>query len=104
LPISKGQAEIDFPAQENMRSDQPKKRVRAFIQSLNQLEQGKTYLFVCHPALDADDMESINTPTYPNVRKDRHADFSILTSKKVRRALKKKDIRLVSAAGALKAD
>jgi predicted glycoside hydrolase/deacetylase ChbG (UPF0249 family) len=101
LPISKGSEEIDFPAPEEIGSDQPKERIKAFIRTLSRLEKGKTYLFVCHPAFDADEMESINTPTYPNVRKDRFADFSLLTSKRVRRALKQNDIQLVSVKAAL---
>ena len=74
----------------------------AFIAELSKLERGKTYLFVTHPAYNTEEMQTIFTPTYQNVGADRAADLSILTSKKVTKALKKHNIEVISVAEYLK--
>ena len=73
-----------------------KEREAAFIEALNQLEKGKTYLYVEHPAAGGDEMKAIWHTGYENVSEDRQAVLEMFTSPAVKEAIKKRGIRLVS--------
>jgi len=93
---------VSFPSNAAMRSDNPAIREAAFIEQLGKLNKEKTYLLVTHPAFNNAEMESVQTPSYSNVAKDRGADLYLLTSKKVIKAIQKSKIQLLSVGEALK--
>jgi len=72
-----------------------KQRINNFVKNLNNLEPG-TYIFVEHPAIDTPEMRSISHKGYENVAIDRDWVTKVFTSKKVKKAIKKKGIKLIS--------
>lgn len=96
LPITQQPEVLDFPGTKTMRSDRPGEREAAFIRQLATLGKGKTYLLVTHPCYNTPEMQTIATNGYDNVAKDRQADLDMLTGKKVKTALKKYNIDLIS--------
>jgi predicted glycoside hydrolase/deacetylase ChbG (UPF0249 family) len=96
LPITQKPAVENFPSSEKMRSDRPADREKAYIEQLGKLERGRTYILVTHPCYNTPEMQTVFTPTYKNVSSDRAADLFILTSRKVRDALRKKGIEIIS--------
>jgi chitin disaccharide deacetylase len=96
LPVIEPPVVTHFPRTKEMGDYNRKKREKAFIHQLALLEKGKTYLFFMHPAYGNAEMESIFTPEYFGVGIDRQADTQLMKSKKVRNALKKYDIEVVS--------
>lgn len=75
----------------------------SFIQMLNKLEQGKTYVFVDHPALDNIEMQAVHHIGYENVAADRQGVTDLFKSDKVKTHLQEKGIKLVSYNDATKA-
>ena len=71
-------------------------RIEAFIQMLDKLESGKSYVFVEHPGMNDDELKAIYHVGYENVAEDRQGVTSIFTSEKVRAAIWKKGIKLIS--------
>lgn len=96
LPITKKPEVLDFPGSSSMRSNKPGERETAFIMQLSKLEKGKTYLLVTHPCYNTPEMQTVSASSYENVGKDRQADLGMLTGKKVKGALKKYNIELIS--------
>ncbi len=96
LPIVEPPVVTHFPRVKEMSDYNPKKREKAFIRQLALLEKDKTYLFFMHPAYSNAEMESIFTPEYFGVGIDRDSDTKLMKSKKVRKALKKYNIEVVS--------
>ena len=74
----------------------PQKREAKFIEALNKLEKGKTYLFVEHPAVGGDEMKGIFHIGYENVSEDRQSVLNLFTSPRVKALIKEKGIELVS--------
>lgn len=72
-------------------------RIEKFVQRLGELKPG-TYLFVEHPGIDSAEMGAIGHPGYEDVAKDRDAVTEVLTSDKVKNAVKRFSIKLVSYA------
>ena len=70
------------------------------IKLINRLTPG-LWLLVEHPGLDTPEMRSIRHDGYENVAADRAAVTRVFTSKKVKDAIAKKQIRLVSYADVL---
>ena len=79
-----------------MSSDKKGEKKTAFIAQLAKLEKGKTYLLVTHPCYNTPEVQTISTPSYDNVGRDRQADLNMLTRKKVKAALKNYSIELIS--------
>ena len=77
----------------NMTTDQ---RIETFIAKLDELEPGQTYVYVEHPGKDNEELQAIHHIGYENVAKDRQAVTELLTSEKVKEAIIRKGIRLVS--------
>ncbi|MBV5315975.1 MAG: ChbG/HpnK family deacetylase [Prolixibacteraceae bacterium] len=75
----------------------------SFIQMLNKLEAGKTYVFVDHPALDNVEMQAVHHIGYENVATDRQGVTDLFKSDKVKAAIQAKDIKLISYNDATKA-
>ena len=71
-------------------------RIEGFILMLDKLENGKTYVFVEHPGLDNDELRAISHIGYEDVAKGRQDITTIFTSEKVKEAILKKGIKLVS--------
>ena len=84
-----------FPRMNATNKDTPEKRIAAFIESLEKLEPGNTYLFVEHPAYDTPEMRSIGHPGYENVAQDRDGVTKIFTDERVMDFIRKKDIQLI---------
>ena len=96
LPLIKKPGVLDFPSTPEMRSDKPGDREAAFITQLAKLEKGKTYMLVTHPCYNSPEMQTIATPFDRNVGRDRQADLDMLTGKKIKAALIKHNIELIS--------
>ena len=74
----------------------PEEREEKFIEALNKLEKGKTYLFVEHPAVGGEEMKGIFHIGYENVSEDRQSVLDLFTSPRVKNIIKEKGIELVS--------
>ena len=70
-------------------------RIANFAAALGQLEPG-FYLFVDHPAIDSPEMRSIRHTGYEDVAIDRDWVTKVFTSEKVKKAIKKNGINLIS--------
>lgn len=77
-------------------SNETDKKENSFINMLNKLEAGKNYIFVDHPALDNDEMETVGHIGYEWVAEDRQGVTNLLTSEKVKQTIKEKGIELVT--------
>lgn len=71
-------------------------RIEAFITMLNGLEEGKTYVFVEHPGINDEELKAISHIGYTDVAEGRQDVTTIFTSGKVREAIARKGIQLVS--------
>jgi len=77
-------------------------RINGFIAMLDKLETGKTYVYVEHPGLDNAELRAISHIGYEDVAQGRQDVTTILTSEKVKEAIVRKGIKLVSYAEVLK--
>jgi len=77
-------------------------RINGFIAMLDKLENGKTYVYVEHPGLDNAELRAISHIVYEDVAQGRQDVTTILTSEKVKEAIVRKGIKLVSYAEVLK--
>lgn len=73
----------------------PKEKEKRFVDMLQKLEPG-TWLTVEHPAYDVAELQTIGHTGYENVAYDREGVTHVLTSKKVKKAIEKLNIQLVS--------
>jgi hypothetical protein len=71
-------------------------RIDAFIKMLEKLEPGKTYVYVEHPGLDTPELRAISHIGYEDVAEGRQDVTTIFTDERVKKALLKKGIQLVS--------
>ena len=72
-----------------------KQRAAAFAKAIENLEPG-TYLFVEHPAYNTPEMETIGHVGYEDVAADRQAVTEMFTSPVVKKAIEKKNVKLIS--------
>lgn len=79
------------------KDDSPKKRVAAMIDLIEGLKPG-LWMVIEHPGLDTPEMRAIGHDGYENVAEDRAAVTRVFTDKKVKAAIKKRGIKLVSYA------
>jgi CubicO group peptidase (beta-lactamase class C family)/predicted glycoside hydrolase/deacetylase ChbG (UPF0249 family) len=86
----------------DFRDKSTEERTRAFIDMLDKLEDGKTYVFVEHPGIDNDELKAIYHIGNEDVAKARQDVTTIFTSEKVKEAIVRKGIQLVSYQQALK--
>ncbi|MDE6645351.1 MAG: ChbG/HpnK family deacetylase, partial [Muribaculaceae bacterium] len=68
----------------------------AFIKMLDTLEPGKKYLFLDHPALDNEEMQTVGHIGYENVAVDRQGVTDLFTSPRVKQAIEDRNINLIS--------
>jgi len=71
-------------------------KIESFIKMLDDLKPGQTYLFVDHPGLDTPELRAIHHIGYEDVAVDRQGVTDTWTSPKVKDAVKKKGIKLIS--------
>ncbi len=75
--------------------DSPAEKAQSFMNALDKLQPGKTYLFVEHPGLDNAELRAIHHIGYENVAEDRQGVTNLFTDPKVRVLIEKKGIRLI---------
>lgn len=71
-------------------------KIQSFIKMLDKLEAGSTYLFVDHPGLDSPELRAVSHIGYEFVAVDRQGVTDLWTNEKVKDAIKKKGIELIS--------
>jgi len=71
-------------------------KIQSFINRLNKLQPGKTYLFVDHPGLDNEEFSAIHHVGYENVGVDRQGVTELFTSKQALEVIKNKGIKVIS--------
>ncbi len=71
-------------------------KIESFIKMLDKLEPGNIYLFVDHPGLNNAELQAIHHIGYENVAIDRQGVTDTWTSAKVKAALEKKGVELIS--------
>ncbi|MDR1200554.1 MAG: ChbG/HpnK family deacetylase [Tannerellaceae bacterium] len=74
----------------------PEEKEASFIKRLNSLENGKTYMFLDHPALSNAEVETIGHIGYEDVSFDRQGVTDLFTSEMVKQVIKDKGIRLIN--------
>jgi len=77
-------------------------RIERFIQRLEELKPG-TYLFVEHPGVDTPEMSAIGHTGYEDVAQDRDAVTELFVSDRVKKAIDRLGIKLISYADLKKA-
>ena len=70
-------------------------KLKSFLDMLDNLKPGETYIFVDHPALDGPEMRAIYHIGYENVATDRQGVVNVWTSSLVMDAIKRKNIKLI---------
>lgn len=68
----------------------------AFLKMLDTLEPGKRYMFLDHPALDNEEMQTVGHIGYEGVAADRQGVTDLFTSEKIRQTLTEKGIERMS--------
>ena len=68
----------------------------SFLKMLDTLEPGKSYMFIDHPALDNEEMQTVGHVGYEQVAMDRQGVTDLFTSAKVKQAIEQKGIELIS--------
>lgn len=71
-------------------------KAQSFINMLNKLEAGKTYLFVDHPGLNDTELQAIYHIGYEDVAADRQGVTDLFTDEKVKAVIKQKGIELIA--------
>lgn len=71
-------------------------KVQSFVNMLNKLEPGKTYLFVDHPGINDAELQAIFHIGYEDVAADRQGVTDLFTDEKVKAIIKKKRIELIA--------
>lgn len=79
-------------------SGTPDEKLKSFLNMLDSLKPGETYLFVDHPAFDSPEMRAIFHIGYENVAADRQGVVDVWTNPTVMEAIRKKNIQLISYA------
>ncbi len=74
-------------------------KIDSFIKMLGKLEKGKTYLFVDHPGLDSPELRAIHHIGYEEVAADRQGVTDLFTSDKVKAAIRKYGVEVISYKG-----
>lgn len=98
--VDAGSTPIQYTGYE-FRNKSTDERIEGFIKMLDKLEAGKTYVFVEHPGLDNEELRAISHIGYEDVAKERQDVTTVFTSEKVKEAVVRKGINLVSYKEAL---
>jgi predicted glycoside hydrolase/deacetylase ChbG (UPF0249 family) len=84
-----------FPRMNATNLDTPEKRIAAFIEALEKLEPGNTYVFVEHPAYDTPEMQSVGHIGNEHVAQDRDGVTKMFTDERIIEFIQKKGITLI---------
>ena len=76
-------------------SKTPEEKIQSFINMLNKLEPGKTYIFVDHPGICNDELRAVWHIGYEDVCTDRQGVTDLYTNEKVKSLIKQKGIQLI---------
>jgi predicted glycoside hydrolase/deacetylase ChbG (UPF0249 family) len=95
VDLGPGSSDINYVGLD-LRSKTLEEQTQAFIDMLNKLEEGKTYVYVEHPGLDDPELRAIYHLGYEDVAQGRQDVTSVFTSEKVKEAIVRKGIQLVS--------
>ena len=92
--------DIDLSEVKGVGFDGPHKttaeKKQSFINMLNKLQPGNTYLFVEHPGLNTSELQAIHHIGYENVAADRQGVTDIWTDPEIIALIKQKGIELIS--------
>jgi predicted glycoside hydrolase/deacetylase ChbG (UPF0249 family) len=77
-------------------------KVKSFISMLESLKPGETYLFVDHPGLNTPELQAIHHIGYEDVALDRQGVTDAWIDQRVKAAIKKLNIQLISYADLVK--
>jgi hypothetical protein len=77
-------------------------KIQSFINMLNKLEAGNTYLFVDHPGLNSPELQAIHHIGYEDVAIDRQGVVDLWTNEKIKKLIKQRGIQLISYKDLLK--
>jgi len=70
-------------------------KIQSFINMLDKLEAGKTYIFIDHPGIDNDELKAVWHIGYEDVAADRQGVTDVYTNEKVKIKIKEKGIQLI---------
>jgi len=73
-------------------------KISSFLAMLETLKPGETYLFVEHPGLNTPELQAIFHIGYENVATDRQGVTDLFTDQRIKEAIRRKGIQLVSYA------
>jgi chitin disaccharide deacetylase len=71
-------------------------KIQSFINMLNKLQPGNTYIFLDHPGIDNDELRAVYHIGYENVAEDRQGVTDLFTNEQVKSLIKAKGIRLIA--------
>lgn len=71
-------------------------KTQSFLRMLDRLKDGGTYMFVDHPGLDSPELRAIHHIGYENVATDRQGVTDLFTDLKIKEAIRKRGVQLVS--------
>jgi chitin disaccharide deacetylase len=71
-------------------------KIQSFINMLNKLQPGNTYIFLDHPGIDNDELRAVYHIGYENVATDRQGVTDLFTNEQVKSLIKEKGIRLIA--------
>jgi len=71
-------------------------KVASFISMLDNMEPGKTYIFIEHPGLDNEELRAVYHIGYEDVATDRQDVTDVFTHRRVIEFIKEKGIQLIS--------
>lgn len=70
-------------------------KIQSFMNMLNKLEAGKTYIFIDHPGMADAELKAVYHIGYENVAEDRQGVTDTYTNEKVKALIKQKGIQLI---------
>jgi chitin disaccharide deacetylase len=70
-------------------------KIQSFMNMLNKLEPGKTYVFVDHPGLNDAELQAVYHIGYEDVSADRQGVTDVYTNEKVKALIKQRGIQLI---------
>ena len=70
-------------------------KIQSFINMLNKLEPGKTYIFIDHPGICNDELKAVYHIGYEDVCADRQGVTDLYTNEKVKALIRQKGIKLI---------
>jgi predicted glycoside hydrolase/deacetylase ChbG (UPF0249 family) len=73
----------------------PEEKIQSFINMLNKLQPGKTYIFVDHPGINNDELKAVYHIGYEDVCTDRQGVTDLYTNEKVKALIQQKGIKLI---------